>query len=218
MAINFRELSPVVQVLVFAALGFVIVVAFEYVPGSPLQNRRAELETTKQEANQLQSEVDGLKHFDAKRAELKGRIEALNRDLEMARTIVPDEKEADEFIRILQGEASAAGVIIRRLTAKPVNPRDYYVEMPFEIEADGPYYSVLDFFSRLSRVTRVINVTDLILTGVGESRGKKYAVRPGTTVTGTFTATSFFRQGSTGTGSTGAAKSGKQPGKPPAKR
>ena len=33
--------------------------------------------------------------------------------------------------------------------------------MPFEAQADGPYFNVLDFFSRLSRLSRIINVGDL---------------------------------------------------------
>ena len=210
MAFNPRELSPIVQVLLFVLLGVGIVLGFEYVPGSPLQNRRAELQQKKDDVAKLQGEVDALKHFEARRAELKGQIDALNRQLEIARTIVPEEKEVDEFIRILQGEASAAGVSIRRLTAKPLTPKDYYTEMPFEIEADGPYFNVLDFFGRLGRVPRVINVTDLNLAGA-ETKGKsRYPLRPGTTVTGTFTATTFFTKGAEGPA--------KQPGKQPAKR
>jgi type IV pilus assembly protein PilO len=216
MAINFRELSPMVQVLIFVALGVLIVVGFNYVPGSPLEGRRAELAAKKTQADTLDQEVGRLKFLDQKRVELNQQIDALKRQLEIARTIVPEEKEQDEFIRILQGEASAAGVAIRRLTAKPVNPREYYNEMPFEIEADGPYYSVLDFFARLGRVPRVINVTDLAMTGIEEAKGrKKYPTRPGTTVTGTFTATTFFTKGAEGPA---AKQPGKQTGGQPGKR
>jgi type IV pilus assembly protein PilO len=215
MAINFRELSPIVQVLIFVALGVLIVVGFNYVPGSPLEGRRAELSAKKAEADTLEQEVGRLKYLDQKRVELNQQIDALKRQLEIARTIVPEEKEADEFIRILQGEASAAGVAIRRLTAKPVTPKEYYNEMPFEIEADGPYYSVLDFFARLGRVPRVINVTDLVMSGIEEAKGrKKFPTRPGTTVTGTFTATTFFTKGAEGPAAKQPAKqAGKQPGK-----
>lgn len=211
MAINFRELSPIVLVLLFVALGVLIVVGFNFVPGSPLQSRRAELATKTGEANTLNDEVNRLKYLDQKRVELNQQIEALKRQLEIARTIVPEEKEADEFIRIVQGEASAAGVAVRRLTAKPVTPKEYYNELPFEIEADGPYYSVLDFFARLGRVPRVINVTDLVMSGIEEAKGrKKYPVRPGTSVTGTFTATTFFTKGAEGPA---AKQPAKQPGK-----
>jgi Tfp pilus assembly protein PilO len=64
--------------------------------------------------------------------------------------------------------------------------------MPFEVEIDGPYYAVSDFFNRLSKVNRLINVGDLSLKSTVEGAGKKYPLRPGTTVTGTFTAITFF--------------------------
>jgi len=212
MAINLRELPVWIQVLLFLAIAVAIVLAFEFVPYSPLQGKRVELAAKEQEANSLQGEVTHLQTFEQRRAELRTEIEGLKKQLESARAIVPEEKEVDEFIRILQGEASGAGVAIRRLTAKPLNPREDYVEMPFEIEADGPYYSLLDFFTRLGRISRVINVGDMTLAGYEEMRGKKYPARPGTTVSGTFTATSFFTMGVEG------PAPAKQPGKQPAKR
>jgi Tfp pilus assembly protein PilO len=81
-----------------------------------------------------------------------------------------------------------------------------------EIEADGPYFSVLDFFTRLSRLSRIINVGDLTLKGIGESQGaQKFHLTPGTSVTGTFMITTFFTKASENT----AAASG-QPGARPA--
>lgn len=214
MAINFRELPIWLHVLIFLALAVILAAAFEMVPYSPLQGKRAELQQKTQQANGLDTEVKQLEVFERRKGDLKGEIDALNKQLEILRAIVPEEKEVDEFIRILQGEASSAGVAVRRLTSKPPNPKDYYIELPFEIEADGPYYSVLDFFARLGRVPRVINVGDLTLSGYQEGKGKKYPVRPGTTVSGTFTATTFFTKGAEGP----AAAKGKQPGKQPAKR
>ena len=38
--------------------------------------------------------------------------------------------------------------------------------MPFDIEADGPYFSVLDFFARLGRLSRIINVGDLKMSSL----------------------------------------------------
>lgn len=214
MAINFRELPIWVQVLIFVLLAVGLAVAAKFVPGSPLKDKEAELEQKTQQADALNREVQQLRAYELRRGDLKSEIDALNKQLEILRTIVPEEKEVDEFIRILQGEAASAGVAIRRLTARPTAPRDYYVELPFEIEADGPYYGVQDFFARLGRVPRVINVGDLTLTGIEAAKGKKYPTRPGTTVTGTFTATTFFTKGAEGP----PAPAGKGPGKQPAKR
>ena len=64
--------------------------------------------------------------------------------------------------------------------------------MPFELQADGPYFNLLDFFSRMSRLSRIINIGDLKFDDPDKSAGTKYPLRPGTTVSAIFTATTFF--------------------------
>jgi Tfp pilus assembly protein PilO len=74
----------------------------------------------------------------------------------------------------------------------PIAAKEYHYDMPFEIQADGPYFNVLDFFGRLSRLSRIINVGDLDFEDASGQKAAKYAIRPGTTVSGIFTATTFF--------------------------
>jgi Tfp pilus assembly protein PilO len=95
-------------------------------------------------------------------------------------------------MRLVQGAAAASGVQIRSLTAQAVVPKDYHYELPFEIEVDGPYFSIEDFFTRLSRLSRIINVGDLTFTGLKDPKTAKYPTRPGTTVTGKCLVTTFF--------------------------
>ena len=117
---------------------------------------------------------------------------ALEKQLDTLKTIVPEEKEVDEFMRLLQGAAAASGVQIRSLTAQAVVPKDYHYELPFAIQVDGPYFSIEDFFARLSRLSRIINVGDLKFNGLADAKKAKFPVRPGTTVTGTCLVTTFF--------------------------
>ena len=79
-------------------------------------------------------------------------------------------------------------------------PKDYHYELPFEIEVDGPYFSIEDFFSRLSRLSRIINVGDLTFNGLADAKNSKFPLRPGTTVTGKCLVTTFFsKPGDSGT-------------------
>jgi Tfp pilus assembly protein PilO len=138
-------------------------------------------------------------------------MDALNKQLDTLKTIVPEEKETDEFIRLVQGAAAASNVQLRRLTAQAIVSKEYHYEMPFELQADGPYFNILDFFGRLSRLSRIINVGDLTFSDPSASKGTKYPIRPGTTVSGIFTATTFF----TKLADTGATASPAKPaGKP----
>ena len=38
---------------------------------------------------------------------------------------------------------------MRRYTPKDTAAKEYYVEVPFEIDVDGPYFNVMDFYDRL---------------------------------------------------------------------
>jgi len=195
MATAFNDWPWPFQALFYLGLAFVIVVAGFYVPGSPVRNVRTDLENAQQSLKPLETEVASLRVYKQRRAELQSEMDALQKQLATLQTIVPEDKQADQFILMVQAAAASSGVSIRRLTAKPVANKPYYFEMPFEIESDGPYYAVLDFFARLGRLSRIINVGDLKLTGIeSASSSQKYHLAPGTSVTGTIMITTFFTQ------------------------
>jgi type IV pilus assembly protein PilO len=192
MATPFREWPWPMQAVVFLLVGVAIVIAGLYTPGLPVSKVRADLEAATKQLEPLKKEVNTLQTYERRRVELQGKMEALKKQLETLQTIVPEEKQVDEFIRMLQGTAAASNVSIRRLTTKPVVAREYHYEMPFELEADGSYYALLDFFTRLGRLSRIINVGDLSLKGVAEGRSSGFRMAPGTSITGTMTVTTFF--------------------------
>jgi len=142
------------------------------------------------------AEIETLRPLVAKERDLDTNIEQLKQQLERQRTVVPDDKQADQFIHVLQEQASAAGIEIRRYTAKPVATRDYYSEVPFEVDIDGPYYGVVNFFQRVSHLERIINIGNLqMATPARQSDAKtkkKYSYAPGESVVASFTATTFF--------------------------
>src|SRR5579864_6011054 len=161
MANPLRDMSVFMQALVAAAVAIVLMVAGVYIPGSPIAREREELAAAVDKRNQLSQEVTQLQVYKQRYAELKQQMDALNKQLDTLKTIVPEEKETDEFIRLVQGAAAASNVQLRRLTAQAVVSKEYHYEMPFEVQADGPYFNILDFFGRLSRLSRIINVGDL---------------------------------------------------------
>jgi len=204
-----RDMSVIMQGLVAAAIAVVLVLLGIYLPFSPVAQEKTQYDQAVQARTQLNQEVTQLQVYKQRYGELKQQMDALQKQLETLKTIVPEEKETDEFIRLLQGAAATSNVAIRRLTAKAIVPKDNnYYEMPFEIQADGPYFNVLDFFGKLSRLSRIINVGDLQFGDPEKSPGGHYAVRPGTTVSGIFTATTYFTKPADATPASGGAKAG----------
>jgi type IV pilus assembly protein PilO len=97
---------------------------------------------------------------------------------------------------MMDGEAFKAGVELRRFTAKDVKQQQYYTEVPFEMELDGPYYSVLNFFDRVSKLERIVNVGGLMVSTTKNPSGAKtkhtYQYAPNESIVATFTATTYF--------------------------
>src|SRR5208282_1778421 len=216
MANPFKDMSVIMQGLLALAIAVILVLAGLYLPFSPVAQARADYDKAVTDRTKLNQEVTQLQVYKQRYGELKQQMDALNKQLDTLKTIVPEDKEVDEFIRQVQGAASASNVQLRRLTSQAIVAREFHYELPFEVQADGAYFNMLDFFSRLSRLSRIINVGDLEFDDPGNSgaKGGKYAVRPGTTVTGVFTVTTFFTKPAD-SAAAGGAKGPSQPGKKP---
>jgi len=118
---------------------------------------------------------------------------------------------------MLDGEAQKAGVELRRFTAKDTKPQQYYTEVPFDLELDGSYYSTLNFFDRVSKLERIVNVGGLLVSTTKNPSGAKakhtYQYAPNESVIATFTATTYFSHDL----QPSAAGAGTKPGTPGAR-
>src|ERR1700722_12818304 len=193
MAMNFSELSGLKQWGTVILGGALVTGALYFVVFKSKSDKNAAAEHAVQEKvrenNELESYRPKLKDIERQLANLK-------QQLEIERRIVPDEKLVDTFIETMDGEAQKAGVELRRYTAKPVASKEYYSELPFDMELDGPYYSMLNFFDRVGKLERIVNVSGLLVANTknpGEAKAKHtYLYAPSESVVATFTATTFF--------------------------
>ncbi len=97
MANPFRDMSVFMQALVAVAIAVVIVLLGLYLPISPVYTAREDLDRAVKDRTQLTTEVSQLQVYRQRYSELKQQMDALAKQLETLRTIVPEEKEADEF-------------------------------------------------------------------------------------------------------------------------
>jgi type IV pilus assembly protein PilO len=120
----------------------------------------------------------------------------LQMQMDIQRKIVPEDKDADQFIKMLHDTAALSGIEIRRYTALPVANHEFYGEVPFAIDIDGPYYSVMDFFQKIAEKERIVNISNLQMANVKNTGAAKvktvYQYAQGESVVASCTATTFF--------------------------
>ena len=196
---NFSELSGIKQWGVVLAGGALVTAALYFTAFKSQSEKNATaqhaLDDKIRENNELESYRPKLKQIEQQLTELK-------QQLEIEQRIVPDEKQVDGFMTMLDSEAQKAGVELRRYTAKGVNAKEYYSELPFDIELDGPYYSMLNFFDRVGKLERIVNISGLLVSTTKNPQGAKakhtYQYAPNESVVATCTATTFFSHDAAG--------------------
>ncbi|MBV8477162.1 MAG: type 4a pilus biogenesis protein PilO [Acidobacteria bacterium] len=203
---TFSEL-PGIKQWALVLLGGMIVSAALYF--TVFKSQRDANAQAQQQLDTKQRENRELEAYRPKLAEMERQLATLKQQLEIERRIVPDDKQADDFIRAVDAEALKAGIELRRYTAMTVSNKDFYSEMPFELELDGPYYSMLNFFDRVGKLERIVNVSNLLVSSVRKPSDAKtkhqYNYAPGESVVATCIATTFFSHDMTPASTTASA-------------
>lgn len=190
---NFSELSGLKQWAALLVGGLLVTVALHF---TMFKSQREANAAAQVNLDAKLHENAELEAYRPKLAEIERQLASLKQQLDIERRIVPDEKEVDGFMKMMDAEALKAGVELRRYTAKPTNAKDFYTELPFEMELDGPYYSMLNFFDHVGKLERIVNVSGLLVANTRKATDAKvkhqYQYAANESVVATCTATTFF--------------------------
>ncbi len=190
---NLGELSGIKLLGILVLAGAVITGGLYF---TVFKSQREENAAAQQKLQAKMRENSELEAYRPKLADIERQLASLKQQLEIERRIVPDEKEVDNFMRMISAEARKAGVEVRRYTARPYANKDFYTEVPFEVEFDGPYYSMLGFFDRVGKLERIVNVANLLVASKSKPTAahtkKTYQYAPNESVVATCVTTTYF--------------------------
>src|SRR5437667_4476527 len=197
---GFRDMPVVVQVLLAGVIAIVLGAGVWWVWVKPVNDDNEQKQIA---LDQKKADNETLRRYERQLPGLEREIASLQQQLEIQRTIVPDEKEAPGFMHLMQDTAASAGIEIRRYTAMPVQTREFYTEVPYQIDIDGSYYAVVNFFERVAKLQRIINIGGLQMATPkrsGEAKVKStFTYAPNESVVANCMATTFFNHDSSKT-------------------
>jgi len=84
--------------------------------------------------------------------------------------ILPDKKEIPSLLESISGSGKEAGLEFILFKPKGEVPRDFYIEIPVDIEVVGGYHNIAIFFDKVSKLSRLVNIADIEIKG---EKGKK---------------------------------------------
>ena len=164
---KFNELPLIGRLGIVLAIGAILFAAAWYGPVPKLAAMKAKNEADMEILKAKQADNAKLRPYEGKLAALEAQIVSLQMQMERQRKIVPDAESADDFIREMELASTTAGIEIRSFERKPSSGKQFYTEVPFDLELDGPYYAVLSFFDKVAGMERIVNVDNLRMAAIG---------------------------------------------------
>lgn len=157
--LNAQTLQAKIGILILIVA--VISAVYWYFFWSP---KAEELQGAEARLHQVENKVREYEAIAAELPKFQKENERLNREFMLAARKLPKEKEIPALIDGVYSEISASNLDSIIFAPKGQVPREIYAEIPIEMEVIGSYYNIADFFDRISRLPRIVNVRDLQLT------------------------------------------------------
>lgn len=121
----------------------------------------------------LQAELAQNRTAVAEMDTFRRELEDLSKRLVALKEKLPQERETPGLYKALSESAQKAGLGVSLFQPREAKPRDYVNELPIALQAEGNYHQVAQFFELVARLARVVNVTEIKLTGQRGARTVK---------------------------------------------
>ncbi|MEB2343682.1 MAG: type 4a pilus biogenesis protein PilO [Deltaproteobacteria bacterium] len=143
---------PVLCALVLGLYGFLL-----YKPAS------ASLEQVAAKERNLQRQVSEVRAIVANLAAFEQELSDLEQKLKLALRQLPDSKELPVLLTDISSLGKDAGLEFKLFKPKAEVVRDFYAEVPIEIEFSGSYHDIARFFDKVSKLPRIVNVNRMVM-------------------------------------------------------
>lgn len=162
MNISLTKLPWYGQVGVFVVLGLAGVGLFyqyyEVPARAGIAQREVTLTALRADVAKGQATERKLPQFRAQVAELEDRLSGLSE-------VLPEEKDGADLLRQMQTTAVQSNLVIKSFKPSPVVTKELHAEWPISLELDGTYHNLAQFFDRLGKFSRIVNVSGLSVKG-----------------------------------------------------
>jgi type IV pilus assembly protein PilO len=155
------KLSTSRKIIILVAFLCIITGVYFYSVYTPQQQ---ELDAMKKELSKLVEELEKSKAISRDLEKYKAQVEQMNKELALALTQLPNEKEIPEILRNISSLGKESQLEFTLFRPKPEEPQPYYAKVPIELSIVGSYHNTGTFFDKVSKLPRIINVVDFNIT------------------------------------------------------
>ena len=93
-------------------------------------------------------------------------------DFKVAKKALPEKKEIPSLLTGISRAGKDVGLefLLFQPAAEIKDKKKFYAEIPVSIKVKGSFHNIVMFFDKVARLFRVVNITDIKMSGKGGTR------------------------------------------------
>lgn len=151
-------LAQRVLVMVLAVLAILIITYFMFI--SPVEE---EIVHRERRVEQLEMQLSSKRVIARDLSRFKVEVERLKQRLNEALTELPNEAEIPELLQKIAALVEQSDCEMETFEPQPEVLQNFYARIPVKMAITGNYHSIAVFFDKVSKLARIVNVTDIEL-------------------------------------------------------
>ena len=176
-----RQKAIIKMVVLVLILGIIVAVYWQFLYRPVM----SEVKTLEPELTTLKQELSAKQAIVAERPKYEAELEQTRHELVLALKQLPDKSEIPSLLENVSSLGKSSGLAFILFKPRPEVTKNFYAEIPVDIKVNGSYRDVITFFDRVSKMPRIVNMSEISMTGPKrESDGR-------TSVTTTCIATTY---------------------------
>jgi type IV pilus assembly protein PilO len=150
--------KPAIKILALVViLGAILGVYWQFFY-SPVM---AEIRTIEPELNKLKAELSAKREIVKEKDRYEAELEETREKLHLALKQLPNKSEIPTLLENISALGNASGLQFKLFKPKPEVQKNFYAEIPVDIQIEGRFRDIIAFFDSVSKMPRIVNITNI---------------------------------------------------------
>lgn len=181
---KFIPLEPKIKIAAVIFLLLFPILLFYFIFFQP---NAKNIENLDQQKASLDQEITELRLKESNLPKFKRELAETEKVFEEAAVLLPKEKEIPQLLKDISALGQNAGLDFLTFKPLPDVPQDFYAELPISINVRGPYHNMGFFFDQVSKLGRIVTVSNIKMASPALEKGEMLLNSDCTLVTYRFT-------------------------------
>ncbi|RLA99659.1 MAG: pilus assembly protein PilO [Deltaproteobacteria bacterium] len=162
------RLSPGVKLIILVAILASVLGIYWQFFYRPLV---AEINNMEPKLARLRAELSTKREIIKEKPRYEAELKETRQKLLLALKQLPDKSEIPALLENVSALGKASGLEFILFRPKKEVPKNFYAEIPVDIKVQGRYSDILNFFYKVSKMPRIVNISNIVMSSPRKTSG-----------------------------------------------